>query len=362
MIPRLLNELDQFLFWWSEGLALAIPKRWRGRTKHADRSIVIHSTGTEYLFEHHRGDSVVSTLRLVSNNEGDGEADTVYRWLKGVPRLTEIPVVFRLANDIALVKRVRYPLAARSDLSSVIALDLERQTPFRADDIYFSYEIVGDSATQKILDVDLIVVPKVEFESHRIALEQLGVHPTVVDIENRTFSKSRVNLLPSVSTIPRHQAIVRTRFALLLLWLALLTLIPLKQLSDTRASITALKSIEKAARIDTKELETLREKSDDLTAKLNFYRDLESNHIPVIELLGEVSALLTDDTWLRRFELKNGRLTLQGESDKASEIPAKLERSQFFSAPEFSSPVTRSNSSGKDRFKLLVTVGAAESR
>jgi general secretion pathway protein L len=143
------------------------------------------------------------------------------------------------------------------------------------------------------------------------------------------------------------------------LWMMLVALIPGKQIFDSETTIERLEAQERTSVDAVRSLNEIRGEHARLIAKLNFFNQLEAEHVATMDLLNEVTTLLSDNTWVKRFDLKNDKLTIQGESNKASEIPGILEGSTIFSAPKFSSPVTRNNATGHDRFQIVVTIDSS---
>jgi general secretion pathway protein L len=105
-----------------------------------------------------------------------------------------------------------------------------------------------------------------------------------------------------------------------------------------------------------RDLNAIREQYRRIIEKREFVARREANRVPVVALINELTKLLPDGTWIQRLDLKNGVITLTGESDQASEIPGIVASSQWFTAPRFSSPVTRNNQTGNDRFQIVFNV------
>ena len=355
MKMRLLAEIDKFLRWWGEGLALVVPKSWRNRQQRLKQYLLLQFDHDEVVIEHYQdGRDTPTTRRSISIKE-EADQSRARDWFEKSPPLLALPTIIRLKSDHVLVKRLRYPSAVRDDLKNVIAFDIDRQTPFSREDVYFDFDDVTAPGAEH-LDVDLLLVPRKELEILESVLRQIDLRVTAIDIEDRTIFDSGVNLLPNRAGKESHQPPYRLGFALLALWMVLIALIPGKQVLDAQAAIEHLKKQERAGIAAAQPLNQLREEHARLIEKLNYFNALQIEYIPVLDVLHDVTHLLSDNTWIRRFDLKNGTLTLQGESKNASEIPGILEGSTRLSSSKFSSPVTRNNSTGNDRFQILVSI------
>lgn len=362
MKTRLLDEIDKFLSWWADGLSLIVPERWRNRRQRLKRYLLLHLDDDEVVVEHfEQSAEVPATRRSIPIRDG-ADQSLAREWFLKSPQLLTLPTILRLAPSRVLVKRLRYPSTVRDDLKNVISFDIDRQTPFSREDVYFAFDDVTTNDKSEHRDVDLFLIPKVDLESIESILNRLGLRPTIMDIEGRTFFQTGVNLLPD-QAVQNHEAPPhRLRFALFVLWMILVALIPGKQIIDSEVIINHLENQERTGIAAVRPLNKLKEDHARLVEKLNFFDELETEHIRAIDVLNEVTQLLSNNTWIRRFDLKNGTLTLHGESNNAAEIPGILEASERFEAPKYSSPVTRNNATGSDRFQIIVTIDTSDRR
>lgn len=76
-----------------------------------------------------------------------------------------------------------------------------------------------------------------------------------------------------------------------------------------------------------------------------------------MDLLRELTAILPDDTWLERLQIKGDNLQIIGQSAKASALIGIVDTSKFMNSPGFASPVTIDPRFGKERFMLNARVG-----
>lgn len=361
MSSALTIELQKFLAWWAEGLALALPLHWRGAKRKIERYLLVVSTPTGAELELVEPPSTVGRRRLPLP-DAKRDAGRVREWLDATPRLDSIPVVVRVPRDRALIKRVRYPAASDSELRNLISFDIERQTPFQRGEIYYDFVRRESPAAPTESVVDLIVVPKKDLDPLLQRVAALGLEVTAADCDTLTYGDANVNLLPSAAGGAPLRPSYGSRFALFILWMALIGFIPGKQVYEAGREIDRLETRERDALAAIRDINVLREEYNRLTARQAFFQRIEREHVSSLRLLSDLTQTLDDDTWLQSFDLKNGQVTLQGESGKASELPNILEASERFSAPRFSSPVTRNSASGLDRFQLQLTIEFGDTR
>ncbi|GFE66486.1 PilN domain-containing protein [Litoreibacter roseus] len=78
-----------------------------------------------------------------------------------------------------------------------------------------------------------------------------------------------------------------------------------------------------------------------------------------LALVGELANILPDGTWLERFSIADGRMTITGYGPSAAEVTRLLSTLENLSDIKYGSPVTRDNSQGLERFRIVATLGEA---
>jgi general secretion pathway protein L len=79
--------------------------------------------------------------------------------------------------------------------------------------------------------------------------------------------------------------------------------------------------------------------------------------MPVIEVLGLVTRLLPDDTWVQQLDIKQDSVELRGVSEQATRLIKLFEDSPNFTDAAFRSPVVQARNSSRYHMaaKLLVS-------
>ena len=105
-------------------------------------------------------------------------------------------------------------------------------------------------------------------------------------------------------------------------------------------------------------LTPIRQRRDQLIAsQARLAAQRATEHDPLV-LLSEITRLLPDNGWLNRFELKQGKLNLQGESANAANLIERFQNSPLISKVQFVSPITSDQRSGRDRFSISMVLNA----
>ena len=278
--------------------------------------------------------------------EGRGSAGVLGR-LGQMRRSAVIrPVVLRLRGAGALVRRVTLPAAARRDLAAALAFEIDRLTPFTADEVLVTHEILTRDNAQGLLHVRLAVLPRAWIAGLLAALGEAGF--AAVRIEAAGAEGEAVFALPGA----RRQSRVPPALALLAAGLAVLCLaipparqaLALHRLDAARAALAPRLRLAEALR-------------GRLAAEDRFRAALGAEAAREGDTLLMLSALtraLPDRSYLTDLSLRDRVATLDGESPNAAGLVARLAADPHFADPAFAAPVTRSLNGGGDVFSIRV--------
>ena len=266
-------------------------------------------------------------------------------------------VTVRLSGELGLRKVLDLPLAARDDLEQMLRLEMDRLTPFRADEVYFAHRVLGSDAQNRRLSVELQLAPRREIERAVEAAQRVGVAPAAVELADGGADQP-LNLLPGESGQRARDGRLHRVLALLALALAVgAVVIPLQR---QRTTLAELESEVAAARAEAEESLALRERLDRLTKSAEFLVADKTRQPMVVSVLDELTRLVPDQAYIIQLELHDGMVELHGYATTASDLIGVLEQSPLFRAPQFRSPVTQDPRSGAERFHVSVELTPGE--
>lgn len=259
-------------------------------------------------------------------------------------------VVVSLAPASVLTKRLVLPSAVEENLRQVIAYDLDRHTPFKADELYFDAVVVDRSPQRGTLTVELAAARRSIVDP---ALRQVvawgGEVAAVAPGPPAKAARSRLDLLPPEARTGRP-LLRRWQFwlpvAAVVAALAAATIIPLWQLREEAISLGQQAD---AARAQAAVSQTLRAQVDAQVGDFNFALERKYAYPSALAVLDTVSKLLPDDTWLTQFELRSmakgkdvqREIMLRGESANAAKLVQLFEESQLFADAAQRGPTTK---------------------
>jgi general secretion pathway protein L len=249
-----------------------------------------------------------------------------------------------------LEKRLTLPFAAERDLDRVLGFELDRETPFAVDEIYWGSAIEHRDRGRRRITVRVAMVAKAQLAALVVGLTRIGLAPavligmghdgvqTVIPISrDGTAKRSWLRMaVPAAAwlCVVLAVAAIATPFvtqgrALDAVDLRIETLHP---------AVTAVERLRDRVAGD-------REQADSLAKQRARYGN------PLL-MLAAVTAALPDDTHLTELDYSGGRLVLSGMSKAASHLIGDISRSSSLRDPAFSAPVTRIEQNGMDVFSI----------
>jgi general secretion pathway protein L len=249
-------------------------------------------------------------------------------------------VLLLLPTDQVLRKRTRLPLATEHDLYRVLSFELDRLSPYSADQVYFDYRVLARNERSKQLDLELLISDRASVDPLLERLASLGITPmqvTVLDPQQET--PETINLLPE-SRRPRppgasqlvNPFIAGCLAALCFLWL----LIPLyqqqRQYQSLQPLVAEAQQQAEQTRLLQQRLERLIDDSTFLSQKQRLMPD-------TLQLMNELTLILPDDTWVNQLQIKEGSLMLRGRTAATTAVVQLLEDSPLLQNVRFRSPV-----------------------
>jgi general secretion pathway protein L len=345
-------DAGHFFRWWFGELAFLVPAPVRKLVGGAPDYLVLSREGDGLRVSHQGPDGVRELARFGVDDLGNGLRERI---LEQQPKLEDARVALRLGPGQALHKAIKLPQAAEENLAQVLAFEMDRLTPFKADQVYYAHRVRSRlSATRHIL-VDLILTPKAKLDGLLEELAAAGFRPQVVDMAGE-LPLGAVNLLPAQLRPPRNRWLKLLQIGLGIAVLGLgLGLAVLPILSKKAETETLEEQVRKATK-QAKEVETLRQDTETLEHQTHFLREKKRTEPVLVDMLEELTRVMPDNTWLNGLQYKDRRIVMQGQSPSASSLIELIEGSRYFKNTSFVSPVTKDTASGLERFQIASDV------
>ncbi len=354
-VAPLRQKLAAFWRWWAGEMARLVPERFSMLRGGARAPMICLE-----------GDDVV----LASPAPGGGEARTVLGPLDEARRKAAVRALLEragetrgrarvaLGHEEALVRKVTMPAATEENLRQVLAFEMDRLTPFRADEVYFDYRVVSrDPASGQIL-VQLAVARREVVDARVQKLRALGANVQGVAVRDEAGHGHALDLMPSEQRGEGESSRERLVQYVMMAACALLFLAALVYpVYQKRETFLALNPLVNKARQEAEASDAIARALEKQVADYNFLLTRKHGNAPALAFVEEMSRLLPDNTWVTSFEIKPvgkvREVQVIGETVSSSKLIEILEGSTLIQNAAPRGTVTRGSQPGTERFMIV---------
>lgn len=342
------SGVARFLDWWLGELKQWVPARWREAL--VDRREVLRVGLDAGAVTIARGPDAEPALVLPSELEPAAQQAELALHLSRY----EVPprLVYALPAPRLLARKLTLPLAAEDNLRQVLGFELDRQTPFRADQVYFDQRIVARDPAARQMKVELALTTRAPLDTDLERLAAAGIALDAVDGRDGDGAMLGMNLLPPERRAQRKNLRLRLNLALAAGVVALLGVVMAQSVSNREAALDKLRAEVDKAKREAQAVAELRRTLVDTVEGANFLSDRRAARPVVIELLRDVNRRLPDDTYLQRFSMTNGEVQIQGLSADASKLVPLLQQSQLIESPAVQGAIMPDANKKKEMFVI----------
>lgn len=265
-----------------------------------------------------------------------------------------LPVVLGVPDGLVLARTVTLPAVAAENLRGVLRFDMDRLTPFRADEVAFDHRVeAGGAGTDRVV-VTLWLLPRATLTEALRRAEALGLAPVGIGVASQVANKRPIDFL-AAETPGRRGPAVRTAVlaVLCLLLVSAAALYPLVRLQRQAAALSAEVA---AARERAERVEGLRTELAAMAENAEIFVERRRRTPPVLVVLEELTRVMPDGTWLASLRIADGQCEFSGYSQRAALLLARFEGSPVFSQARFQAPVVQDGEPGLERFTIAATL------
>ena len=353
-------DVKKFFRWWLRELSFLVPEKIRQLVNEPQSFIIVRPEGASFALAYVLNGQSEPLTTVERNATGITRFNAL---LDNDERLAKANLILRLTAQQAIQKQLSLPAAVKENLSQVIAYEIDRYTPFKAEQVYFAVKPLADESEPGQLKVMLVLTPRETLDALHEDIKAMGMSPLFVDYEatpnDLEHYHDGYNLLPEAlrektATAPRlvYSGLIAGIFLLLGVTLALPVWFEYKNIGVLQ---NKLDTIEK----DAKEVNAMQHEIDAMIDETRLLIAEKEQAPVVVDMLNTLSALMKDDTSLTYAQYSDGHLQIQGESPEASALIGVLEDSELFVNARFVSSVTRDKVSQLERFQITVDVNPA---
>lgn len=347
------TPLPRFFAWWGGQLLACLPARWRAVLSERSESLLLDLQGEEFVVWREKGDSVREYARIHRGAPVE-EQTAEFRRLRNAIDDPAVRTVFVIPPGRVLSRTLSLPAAAEENLRQVLAFEMDRQTPFKADQVYFDSRVLGHDATGRNAQVELVLIPRGQLD------QELGVLPggaTELDgvdtwRDGRGAARRHINLLPPERRARRRSMRLPINLGLAALALVLLVANMNQSLANRAAAVELMRAEVQQAGQEARQVSALRQTLVDSIEGANFLTERKRNGPLMVGLINDLTTRIPLDTYLERLQIESDQVQLQGQAEEASKLIALLGASPCLGNPGFQGQVQPDARTGKDRFQI----------
>lgn len=260
------------------------------------------------------------------------------------------PIELRVDGRQAVERVIQLPKSALSYAGSIVRHQIDRVTPWTADSSAYDYNPVSGATDQ----VRLVAVGRAQLSSLVETIEQTGAQVGLVGISTDALaSPSSVDLLHRrrAAKLAKARRIASVGFA------SLLTIGVVSVAGTSWAHWQAARVREGVAvnlDLARQDLQTSRDRSLDEATPQLVARKVSTK--PMVVLLDELSAELSDGTYLVALSVEANTVRMVGYSRNAPDLIQTLENTAFLKEVAFASSVAHDAIAQRDRFEIAAEI------
>ena len=348
------SPLPRFLRWWGGELAGLLPARWRAVFA-AGNARVLYEAGVgtlELRLEEDARETLLSSVPLTdAAGDPDPRLPSAVDAALGEAR-SERERWLLLPGGQVLRRRFVLPAAATEQLREVMRHELDRQTPFRAEQVSYDCRVLAIDPLSKQAQVELLVLPRDKLEAALAPLGALADGLTGVDARDGDGRPLHANLLPPEQRRPRNLRALWINLGLIVIALIALLFGLAHALENRRVALNGLQATVDSRRKEARLVSALDSQLTQAIQGAGFLARARAAKPPMLAVLADLSQRLPNSTSIERFSQNEKQIFLTGTSTEAAALVLRLQGSPFLRAPALSGSVQPDAASGRDRFTL----------
>lgn len=338
----------EFFRWWFGQLRELVPERWRGAEGEAGDALVIAPAGPAS----ETAEAVRASFRRNGKETSLGRFGLSAGAVSSLPRPSGKPAVLRLGEADVLGKTVALPLAAERQLGQVLAFEMDRESPFKPEEVFWTHLILRRDRQRRQLIVRLLLLPRARVERLLAALEPAGIVPHWAEIGAGPDRGSRIPLGGveggHLGRDGSRRLLWPAAAACLLLALGAVVT-PFARQAAQFSGIEAKIAGDRAA---AAEADKLRQELERLSGSIGLVDSERAKTGRPLATLAALTSLLPDDSYLTEFTQQQRKVTLSGRSAAASRLIGALAGGAGLRNPVFAAPVTRIEATRSEIFSI----------
>jgi len=356
---RIVNgQAGQFFRWWGEELRNALPAQLRQRVQYARRHLLMQLQGGEISLSVDNASSIQTLDSFEVEQDAQLQQQQIREMLQQ-HELTEVNRDFLLAESSVLRTEVVMPLATEGNLRQALAYEMDRHTPFQAEEVFFTWRVLKRDREATQLQFELFVTPREPVLAGIESLKRLGLAPSGVDVATNDGPLG-INLLPESLRFRIVKERVRANWIIGAIALALMVIVMTQSIWLREHQIDSVETAIDNVRAEAMAVQQIRKQIEDATEAAGFLQNRKTLNGFKVEMMAEITRLLPNDTYLDRLTLHADTIQMQGKSDNAQSLIELINDSPLFENASFRGPTRLDSRSRKEIFDLSANISSKD--
>ncbi len=346
------TPLPGFFTWWGRELLACLPERWRKVLAERSETLLLDQRDGETVVWREHRDDIREYARIQRDLPAEAQAAEFHRLREAIGD-PMVRTVFCIPGERVLSRTLVLPAAAEDNLRQVLQFEMDRQTPFKADQVYFDSRVVGRDAAGRNIRVELVLIPRTQLD------EELSVAPAGSELDGVDTWRGQpgqgrrgANLLPYERRAKRRNLRLPLNLGLAALALVLLVVCMDESLANRAAAVESMQAEVEKASEQARQVAELRKTLADSISGANFLADRKRKAPLAVAIINDLTERMPEDTYLERLQIENKRVELQGQGSEAARLISLLSSSPCLGNPGFQGQVQPDARTGKERFQI----------
>lgn len=352
---EVLDSLHDAWSWWRSEIVALLPDGVRRLLK-SGTSVVVIDFGAEAVYLHRVADgteTLIAQLPRADLDAADLGAALAPEFAK--PWFLRGSFVLRLPDKVALTRNLSLPLAARRNIASLLAIELDRQSPLDRAEIYHDYRVLGIDRQARRVDIVWRIVRRASVAPALELCRKAGIELAGVTFEGDQATPDGGNFPIARRALLLFRMRERLIAGMLVFIVALLVAVTAGAYLRNQSAADAFSGRVDEARVAAHASLHLQHEID-ASQKRSALLLSERRHLTITRILAETTRVLPTGSWLTDFSSRDDEVHIQGYSNAASSLIALFDASPLFTSAEFRAPLVQAENPGQEQFDLVFKI------
>jgi len=344
----MLSELTR---WWLEQMRGLVPASLRSAGRAGHRTLTVKSDGAdqpmvELILQTRRGGTMLGrhALTLPSLREA----------VSRLPARLRRSATLQVSHDLVVGREVILPMAAERDLRNLIGFEMDRLTPFSAEEVLWTCHVQARDPARDRLTVQLSLVPIASIKEILAALIGAGIILERIESASAPDARCVIPLTAGSSCAAWEPRAARFAMAGCVALAMAAAVVPFVMQSLTAMT---LESRAEAVRGSVAEADRLRKAIVRGVAGADAIEAARDQAGALLQALAVLTRALPDDSYLVSLDLHQRSLAVSGRSAGAARLIGAMAADPAIRNPAFTAPVLRDETSGGEMFSIRAEMG-----